>query len=263
LTGQSNHKQLAALLRKSWPGAMVEGQQVPPWSTPITFMTSPQSSWGVGLVGDHDVVLVYSQGDDPGEGGPQTLLEQTLRVREGMEVGMANQPSLASFASTPAARIGYLEGQVPDAIKPWSEFQKWFPLTPRHVELQITRDQRTKIQWVLTPVKAGDERVILDNAKRAKQQAGDSLSTLLAQHPELRKDHKLSRSLASMNWYMIPRSGSRGGAPVPPRGQAQNNRLPISPMAPAGPGSTASVGGTWTFSGEELNAWENLLKQQF
>jgi hypothetical protein len=252
LTGQVNHERLAAVL-KNVPGAVVDVQQVPAWNVPITFLTSQQIAWGVVLVGDHDVVLARYQGDDPWEGGVRALLEQSLRVREGMEMASQQLP-ITSF--TPPSRPGspsqgmviasskaaFLEGQVPDMLKQWPEFQRWFPETPRQIALQITRDQLTKIQCFLTPVKFGDEQVLLDNANKAKQQAVKSLTAFLKENPDPRTGKMLIRSLSGIKVYKIPRGGPGGEAPRP------------------GPSPTFSVGGSWIISADAMKAFEDLVK---
>jgi hypothetical protein len=167
-----------------------------------------------------------------------------------MEVALSEQPSLPPFGSPPrsvppqramtaSSQVAFLQGQIPDAVKKWPAYQKWVPLTPLHVALQVSREQRTKIQCELTPVKAGDERVLLENAKRAKQQAIQSLKAFMAEHPDQRTSTMLSRSLGGISLYRIPRPGSAGGV--------------------SRPAQTPSVGGTWTLSVEEIRAFGNLL----
>jgi hypothetical protein len=285
LTGQMDHQWLAALLRDSLPGAIVEEwgatlgevavspsgkalqgrvarvQRIHPGTVPVTVVTSPNLPWGVMLVGGQDVVLARHQGDNRQVSEPRMLLDQAFRIREGMEVGMQNRPFQVSFGTRPSSPVGILEGKVPDMIRGWPEFKKWFPITPRQVALQVTRDQYSTIQCVLTPVKPGDASVILENANLAKQQAAGELAEFVAGTSGQSKDQLMIRALARIAFYMTP--GAASGAPpaVAGGGKGGKRRSPDA-MTASGQQTMPSVGGTWTLSADELNAFEKLLRSQ-
>jgi hypothetical protein len=254
LTGQIDHQRLAAFLRSRniFPGEMtISTRQVPLWqaevapeSMDITLITSAGTPWGAALVGDTDVVLVRAPGNDRWGQDPQLLLDQVMRAREGQELGIAvlvpDPPSGAGRMGQPPL-CALLEGRVSELIKGWPEVQEWFPVLPRHVSLQVTRDrstkfQSTKFQLVLSAAKPGDEQALFQKAVQLKQQAATSLERVLPQVPDRSQKRLLSQALAKIKVYF-----TQDGAP-------------------GGKGRSNSVGATWDLSPDEWKAFENLLK---
>jgi serine/threonine protein kinase len=230
LTGQLDRRQLELLCRQVLPNAVVQKRQ------DTVLFTSPKTAWGVALIGKNDLLLARYQGGDAKTNQKLGLLDQALHVRAGREPGLRPLTSPPGGLGQPS--LGALvEGQVPDSITERPEVRKWFPVMPGSVSLTVTREgPQTKLQWVLSPVQAGEERALLDHSNRLKQQAAQSLAAFLAQLPESRTNSKLSQSLARINLFLFTPGGF------------------------GGPTSTLSVGGKWTLSPEELQGFTNLLK---
>jgi serine/threonine protein kinase len=158
ITGQIRHEWAMAFFRSEAPGALFLEERGPEGHR-VTLIYGPTMDYALAVVNETDVLMARSLRSMATKERHLEVVREALRIRMGHQSSLLQAPDGSKVAGVLKHPVsGLLAGQPPADLAKQPAVQKWFPVWPHYVFLEMTADRPLQINGVVTMAKAQDSQ---------------------------------------------------------------------------------------------------------